>query len=127
MIEPTGLAPLGTRGVRVSRLGFGSAPLGGLLRVTTEDDALDAVAAAWEAGLRSFDTAPQYGGGMAEQRLGVALARHPRAEMTVSSKVGKLVSLTGDAAPGIFVGAPPHRIAYDYSHDGVMRSLEASL
>lgn len=127
MIEPTGLAPLGTRGVRVSRLGFGSAPLGGLLRATTEDDALDAVAAAWEAGLRSFDTAPQYGGGMAEQRLGAALARHPRAEITVSSKVGKVVALAGDAAPGIFVGAPPHSIAYDYSHDGVMRSLEASL
>ncbi len=128
MIEPTGRAALGTRSVQVSRLGFGSAPLGGLLRATTAEDACDAVDAAWEAGLRSFDTAPQYGGGMAEQRLGAALAPRPRARMTVSSKVGKLVEvLPGDAGAGIFVGAPSHRINYDYSYDGVMRSLDASL
>ncbi len=128
MIEPTGRAALGTRGVQVSRLGFGSAPLGGLLRATTAEDARDAVDAAWEAGLRSFDTGPQYGGGMAEQRLGAALAPRPREQVIVSSKVGKLVELLpGEAAPGIFVGAAPHRITYDYSYDGVMRSLDASL
>ncbi len=129
MTDPIERIPLGTRGVRFSRLGFGSAPLGGLLRATSADDARDAVDAAWKAGLRSFDTAPQYGGGLAEQRLGAALAGRLRAELTVSSKVGKLVELlqAGEAAPAIFVGAPPHRIAYDYSYDGTMRSLEASL
>lgn len=126
MIDPVERVPLGRREVRVSRLGFGSAPLGGLLRETSAADAQDAVDAAWEAGLRSFDTAPQYGGGLAEQRLGAALACRPRTELTLSSKVGKLIVLDAGAPPSIFAGAPPHRIAYDYSYDGVMRSLETS-
>jgi len=123
MIDPVERVPLGRREVRVSRLGFGSAPLGGLLRETSAADAVDA---AWEAGVRSFDTAPQYGGGLAEQRLGPALACRPRTELTLSSKVGKLIVLDAGAPPSIFAGAPPHRIAYDYSYDGVMRSLETS-
>jgi len=126
MIDPVERVPLGRREVWVSRLGFGSAPLGGLLRETSAADAQDAVDAAWEAGLRSFDTAPQYGGGLAEQRLGAALACRPRTELTLSSKVGKLIVLDAGAPPSIFAGASPHRIAYDYSYDGVMRSLEAS-
>lgn len=126
MTEPTDQVTLGRTSVRVSRLGFGSAPLGGLLRATSAADARHAVDAAWDAGLRSFDTAPQYGGGLAEQRLGAALAARPRAELTVFSKVGKLVVLDGAASPSIFAGAPPHRIEYDYSYDGVMRSVEAS-
>ncbi len=126
MIDPVERVPLGRREVWVSRLGFGSAPLGGLLRETSAADAQDAVDAAWEAGLRSFDTAPQYGGGLAEQRLGAALACRPRTKLTLSSKVGKLIVLDAGAPPSIFAGASPHRIAYDYSYDGVMRSLEAS-
>lgn len=129
MIDPAGKARLGRSRVEVCRLGFGSAPLGGLLRATSEDDASTAVDAALAAGLTYFDTAPQYGGGLAELRLGQALRRISRDRIVISSKVGKLVRpLTGDApsTPG-FVGAPPHEIVYDYSYDGVKRSLDASL
>ncbi len=126
MRGPLDRVALGRTDVSVSRLGFGSAPLGGLLRETLAEDARDAVDAAWEAGLRSFDTAPQYGGGLAEQRLGATLAGRPREALTISSKVGKLV-IPGGKGPSIFVGAAAHQIAYDYSYGGVMRSLEASL
>lgn len=129
MIDPTQRAGLGRASVRISRLGFGSAPLGGLLRETSKQDAHDAVAAALACGLRYFDTAPQYGGGLAEQRLGAALKGVRREDIVLSSKVGKLVHLTPDREPPAnagFVGAPAHEIVYDYGYDGVMRSLEAS-
>jgi D-threo-aldose 1-dehydrogenase len=129
VIDATQRVSLGKSSVAVSRLGFGSAPLGGLLRETSEEDARDAVAAALESGLRYFDTAPQYGGGLSERRLGGALRQARRDEIVISSKVGKLVHLTPGRAPPAnagFVGAPAHEIGYDYSYDGVMRSLEAS-
>jgi D-threo-aldose 1-dehydrogenase len=114
---------------RVSRLGFGTAPLGGLLRATSEADAIDAVHAALEAGLCYFDTAPQYGGGLAERRLGRALQPVHRDDVVISSKVGKVITLTPgvSSTAGGFVGAPSHAIAYDYSHDGTLRSIESSL
>ena len=119
---------VGKSRVEVCRLGFGSAPLGGLLRETSEQDATSAVAAAREAGLSYFDTAPQYGGGLSEQRLGHALQNVKRDDIVVSTKIGKLiVPLAAASAPTIFVGAPPHEIVYDYSYDGVRRSLDASL
>lgn len=121
---------VGRAGLRVCRLGFGCAPLGGLLRQTTEQDAHAAVHAALSAGLRYFDVAPQYGGGMAERRLGAALRPVPRDEVVLSSKVGKLIEAMPEGSghgQSIFVGAPSHRIAYDYSFDGTMRSLDASL
>lgn len=129
MSEPNALARLGRSGVDISRLGFGSAPLGGLLRETSENDALEAVRAALAQGIRYFDVAPQYGGGMAEQRLGQVLRGVPRADFVLSTKVGKIVNQAADAtaAAGGFVGAPPHVITYDYSYDGVLRSFEASL
>jgi D-threo-aldose 1-dehydrogenase len=130
VIEPTATVPLGRTAIKVCRLGFGSAPLGGLLRETSESDAAEAVLAAFEAGLTYFDTAPQYGGGLAERRLGQALRARPRESFVLSSKVGKLVKLSGSgeiATTGPFVGAPVHEIVYDYSYDGALRSVEASL
>jgi D-threo-aldose 1-dehydrogenase len=129
MIDPTARVQLGRSGVEVCRLGFGSAPLGGLLRATSEQDAGAAVSAALAAGLTYFDTAPQYGGGLAEQRLGQGLRAAMRDAIVVSTKVGKLVRLiSGAPAQAVgFIGAPTHEIVYDYSYDGVMRSLEASL
>ncbi|WP_460452215.1 aldo/keto reductase [Alsobacter sp. SYSU BS001988] len=128
MTDPGERVTLGSRDLEVCRLGFGSAPLGGLLRATSGNDADAAVAAALAAGIFYFDTAPQYGGGLAEERLGSALKAVDRAKVVVSTKVGKLV--TRDASAGAvsgFPGAPPHRISYDYCYDGVMRSLDASL
>jgi D-threo-aldose 1-dehydrogenase len=129
MVDPTQRVPLGRSAVAVSRLGFGTAPLGGLLRATPEEDARDAVAAALTHGLRYFDTAPQYGGGLSEQRLGAALKGVSRETFVISSKIGKLIHLTPDRDPPAnagFVGAPAHEVRYDYSYDGVLRSLEAS-
>jgi D-threo-aldose 1-dehydrogenase len=129
VIDPIQKVRLGRSRVEVCRLGFGSAPLGGLLRATSDDDAAAAVDAALGAGLTYFDTAPQYGGGMAERRLGQALRRVPRDRVTISSKIGKLVRQLVANVPATagFIGAPPHEIAYDYSYDGVRRSLDASL
>jgi D-threo-aldose 1-dehydrogenase len=121
-------APIGRTGLRVSRLGFGGTGLGGMFRSTEAADAQDAVDAAWEAGLRYFDTAPQYGAGTAERRLGAALRGRDRDEYVVSSKVGKLVLELPEGGVGsMFADAPPHEIAYDYSYDGALRSLEATL
>jgi D-threo-aldose 1-dehydrogenase len=127
--DPGTKARLGRSRVEVCRLGFGSAPLGGLLRETLEQDAADALAAALAAGLTYFDTAPQYGGGLAERRLGAALQKLPRERITVSTKVGKLIRPLAQApAPAsMFKGAPAFDVVYDYSYDGTLRSLEASL
>ena len=82
---------LGERGPQVTRLGLGCAPLGNLYRELSDDDAYATVDAAWDAGIRYFDTAPLYGHGLSERRLGAALAGRARDEFVVSSKVGRLV------------------------------------
>jgi D-threo-aldose 1-dehydrogenase len=120
---------LGRTGVEVTRLALGCAPLGGLFQSVSDVEARRTVEAAWEAGVRSFDVAPQYGLGRAEQRLGEALRRYARAQYVVSTKVGRLIVPRGegDEGTGIFADAPPVELAFDYSRDGVRRSLEASL
>lgn len=129
MIDPTELIPIGDTGLAVSRLGYGTTALGNIMRTTPADTAMAAVDAAWTAGLRYFDSAPQYGQGLAEERLGAALASRPRAVYTVSTKVGKLLRPTpgGRVPDGIFVGGHPFEIAFDYTYDATMRSLETSL
>jgi D-threo-aldose 1-dehydrogenase len=121
---------LGRTEIHVSQLGFGTTALGNIMRATPERDAAVAVEAAWSAGLRYFDTAPQYGEGLAEERLGSALKLKSRADWILSTKVGKLLQPTPDgSAPsgGLFASGRPYTIAFDYSYDGTMRSLEASL
>jgi D-threo-aldose 1-dehydrogenase len=111
-------------------LGFGSAPLGNFLRSFTEDECDATVRAAWDAGLRYYDTAPLYGLGLSEDRVGRILRKHPRDQYLLSTKVGRLLKPlapgeTFDA--GIFVDVPPMKFDYDYSYDAVMRSFEGSL
>lgn len=123
---------LGRSRVAVSPLGFGAAPLGNLYTPLDEETARAAVDAAWDAGVRYFDTAPHYGLGLSERRLGAALRARPRDEFTVSTKVGRLLephpSPTGsDLAAGGFAVPDTLRRRPDYSRDGVLRSLEASL
>jgi D-threo-aldose 1-dehydrogenase len=123
---------LGRTAVRVSALGFGAAPLGNLYAPLDDEEARAALDAAWEAGVRYFDTAPHYGLGLSERRLGAGLARRPRAEFTVSTKVGRLLephpAPTGsDLAAGGFAVPDTLIRRFDYSRDGVRRSLEASL
>ena len=124
--------PLGRTSVRVSTLGFGAAPIGNLHGPIDDDQARATLDAAWDMGVRYYDTAPHYGLGLSERRLGEALAHRPRTEFTVSTKVGRLLEphpaptgsdLTagGFAVPDTLLRRP------DYSRDGVLRSLEASL
>jgi aryl-alcohol dehydrogenase-like predicted oxidoreductase len=120
--------PLGSSDVTVTRLGLGTAPLAGLYSAVAEDEAAAALEAAWAAGVRYFDTAPHYGAGLAERRLGTFLATRPRSESTVSTKVGRLL-LPGEAPPGSegFYDEQGVVRVRDYSADGVYRSLAESL
>jgi D-threo-aldose 1-dehydrogenase len=126
------LAPhraLGRTNVVVSRLGFGTAPIGNLYRAIDDRTAEGAVAAALRAGIDYFDTAPHYGLGLAEQRLGAALARSP--DTVVSTKVGRLLEPNEAADPGDDLAsafAVPARWTrrWDFSRDGVLRSLDDS-
>ena len=108
---------------------FGGAPIGGLYAPVSPETAAGTLAAAWDGGIRAFDTAPHYGAGLSERRIGEFLARRPRDEFTVCTKVGRrLVPADGDVqgAEG-FYDTPPLTRVRDYSRDGVRRSLEESL
>ncbi|KOG87764.1 aldo/keto reductase, partial [Streptomyces varsoviensis] len=122
---------LGRGTVRVTELSFGAAGIGNLYTPVSDADARAAVDAAWEAGLRYFDTAPHYGLGLSERRLGAALRDRPRAEYTVSTKVGRLLAAdpgaVGEDTAGGFAVPATHRRVWDFSADGVLRSVEASL
>ena len=112
----------------ITRLGLGGTGLGDMYHTTTDDDARATVDAAWEAGIRYFDTAPHYGAGLSEHRFGQALRRRAREGYTLSTKVGRRLEphLPGEiAAP--FVGALPFKRVLDYSGAGVRRALEDSL
>jgi D-threo-aldose 1-dehydrogenase len=113
----------------LDRIGFGGAPLGNLFTPIPEPDAIRAVTAAYEAGIRYFDTAPLYGRGRSEHRIGAALRSRPRDSFRISTKVGRLLRPTtgrpkDDAA---YTDVPAFEVEYDYSEDGALRSLEASL
>ena len=120
--------PLGRSGVRVTRIGLGTAPLAGLFAPVTEEQAARTLEAAWDAGIRYFDTAPHYGTGLAERRLGSFLAGRPRGQVTVSTKVGRLL-IPGHPADGEdgFYGTTGLVRVRDYSADGVYQSLAESL
>jgi len=113
-------------GCTVTRLGLGCAPLGNLFRAVDDDTAAATVDAAWDAGWRLFDTAPLYGHGLSERRVGAALRARPRDEYVLSTKVGRLL-LPGADDDSIFAETPDMHPAFDFSGDGARRSIEASL
>ncbi|RAG84138.1 aldo/keto reductase [Streptacidiphilus pinicola] len=122
---------LGRSDVAVSRLGFGAAAIGNLFTVVGEEEAQAAVDAAWDSGVRYFDTAPHYGLGLSERRLGAALRSRPREQFTVSTKVGRLLlpkdgPVSSDLAEGFDV-PDTHERVWDFSASGVRRSVEESL
>lgn len=122
---------IGRTGVEVTELGFGAAPIGNLYERLTDEQAAATVGAAWDAGVRYFDTAPHYGLGLSERRLGAALANHPRDHYVLSTKVGRLLVRNAspcgsDLAAGFAVPDAFTRVR-DYTADGVRRSLDASL
>ena len=104
---------LGRTAVELTVLGFGGSQVGNLHRPVPEDDAAQAIATAWKHGIRYFDTAPLYSRGLGEHRLGRALRNHLRDAYVLSTKVGRLVTADG--------------IEYDYSYDGVLRSIGQSV
>ena len=111
-----------------AELGLGGAALGNLYDAVAESDADATVAAAWTRGIRMFDTAPLYGHGLSEQRLGRSLAKLPRDEITISTKVGRVLVPDQDAgADTIFADVPPVRPEFDFSAAGVEASLTASM
>lgn len=113
----------------VTSIGLGSAPLGGLFTPVSDADAEATIARAWSAGIRFFDTAPLYGFGLAERRLGAFLRQQPRDSYVISTKVGRLLRAPDGAAAEDehYKGTPRERPVFDFSHDGVMRSVEESL
>jgi D-threo-aldose 1-dehydrogenase len=108
-----------------ARLGLGTAPLAGLFRAVDDTAARDTIDRAWSMGIRQFDTAPLYGSGLSECRLGEALQGRPRAQFTISTKVGRLLR-PGPPDPG-FPGAPALSPVFNFSRDGLRRSLGESL
>jgi len=113
-----------------TELGFGSAPLGNLYRPMTEKEARATLDAAWSAGCRYYDTAPLYGLGLSETRLNGFLRAKPRDSFLISTKIGRLLQLckpSERSRQGAFFETPSRREVFDYSYDGVMRSLEYSL
>ena len=114
--------------MQVTRLGLGTAPLGGLFEAVADDEAHRVVEAAWKAGIRFFDTAPLYGHGLAELRLGAVLSSKPRDEFVLATKVGRLLRAGAPPEPGqAYKGVPPVNPVFDFSYDGVMRSAEESM
>src|ERR1019366_7931082 len=121
---------LAHRPVRLTELSLGCAQLGNLYRAITDEQARATVDAAWERGIRYFDTAPHYGLGLSERRLGAALAGRPRSDFVLSTKVGRRLeplSPAGQVDDEGFDVTATHRRVWDFSRDGVIRSLEASL
>jgi D-threo-aldose 1-dehydrogenase len=116
-------------GLRLTRLGMGCAPIGGLYQAVSGSAARAAVDAAWDLGLRYFDTAPYYGFTLSEHRLGAALRERPRSEYVVSTKAGRLMLPDAGIQPGMCGWADPlpFRPHYDYTYSGILRSHEDSL
>ena len=132
---PLGTQPMKRRTIAnttlaLTGLGFGASVIGNLYRPVSEEEAAATVAAAWDAGIRYFDTAPHYGLGLSERRLGAALREYPRDQYVLSSKVGRLL-IPNENPQGIdsdgFAVPDDLRRHWDFSKDGVLRSIEATL
>jgi D-threo-aldose 1-dehydrogenase len=126
---PLETGPLDAGSLGPFPLVFGGGSIGGLYAPVSDDEARQALEAAWDAGVRAFDTAPHYGVGLSERRIGAFLAGRPRAEFTVSTKVGRLLVPATGSVDGAeeFYGTPALSRVRDYSRAGVLASLEGSL
>lgn len=115
-------------GLDVTSIGLGSAPLGGLFSAVSDADAEATLAAGWSAGIRFYDTAPLYGFGLAERRVGGFLRQQKRDSFAISTKVGRLLRPEANSAEDDhYKGVPALRPQFDFSYDGVMSSVEESL
>jgi D-threo-aldose 1-dehydrogenase len=120
---------VGRTKVEVTDLSFGGSPIGNFLHTMTEEEARGLIDQAWDLGIRYFDTAPLYGHGLSELRTGAGLAGRERSSFAVSTKVGRVLDPAGSEAieSGLWQEPAPFHAVYDYTYDGVMRSVEESL
>lgn len=120
---------LGDTGAGVTALGFGGAPIGNFMRPFTDEAARRIVDRSWDQGVRYFDTAGLYGHGLSEYRIGHALYERPRDEYALLTKVGRTLTPAdrGSFDSGLWVDPAPMRVTYDYSYDGIMRSVEGAM
>lgn len=129
-MDPTQRRRLGRTALEVTALGFGAAPIGGFRATMPDRDAIAVVDAAWEQGVRLFDTSPFYGYGRSELRIGAALRDRPREEFVLSTKVGRVLRTLRPGEPppaGLRQGGLPGFVPeFDYSYGGIMRSVEQS-
>ena len=109
------------------RVGLGTAPLGNMFRDVPEDEARKTIQTAWDQGVRYFDTAPFYGAGLAEMRLGDVLSQYDRDEYVLSTKVGRYVTEETEDKEGLFSNARNNKVITDYTEDATKRSIEQSL
>jgi len=118
-----------SRPLEVTQLGFGGVPIGNLFQAVSDEGAQETLQAVYDSGARHFDTAPQYGLGLSERRTGEAVKRFGRDNVTISTKVGRLLEdcTLEEVEDSPFVDTPQKRIVYDYTYDGVMRSHEDSM
>lgn len=128
-MKPSDRRPLGKTGLEVTIASYGGGSVGNFGRRITNAEAAAILDAAWEAGIRYFDTAPFYGRGRSERRIGAFLSEKPRDDFVLSSKVGRLLRPApgGAEEDGLFLDPSPFDPFWDYSYDGVMRSYEFSL
>src|ERR1700681_1469745 len=122
---------IGTTGVVLTELGFGGGGLGELFVQVSDAQAAATLASSWAGGVRFFDSAPYYGGGLSEHRIGRFLRERPRNDFAISTKVGRLLRAPEDPAAwqgdGCWVGGLPFDQHFDYSYDAIMRAHEDSL
>src|SRR5436853_3517582 len=128
-MDPFSLKQLGKTDIQLPRLGFGGAGLGHVFTTITDDEAAATVRAAWDAGVRYYDTSPWYGRGLSEHRIGRELYSKPRDEVIVSTKVGRLFRAPVDAeafasSKRSWPTGLQFQHHFDYSYDGIMRSHE---
>lgn len=128
-MQLTDRRPIGRTGIEVTVMGFGGAPLGNLYAAIPDEEARGALSAAWEAGVRYFDTAPLYGYGLSEHRFGEILRGQKRDDFVLSTKVGRVLRPQRQpaASDDKFVNAGPFEPIYDYTKDGARQSIEQSL
>ena len=129
---PRNRKPVGSTGIELTELCFGGSAVGNLYREVSDDEAAGAIDFAWDSGVRYFDTAPHYGAGLSEQRLGRSLGDRPRDEFVLSTKVGRLLVANpsgedNDPEAAGFIVPRTHRRVWDFSRDGIRRSVDDSL
>ena len=128
MVHPLETTEIGGAGLRVTRLGIGGAPIGSLFREVSDDEAVATVKRGLELGLTYVDTAPLYGHGISERRLGSVLKDVPRDSFVISTKVGRVLNpVDKEPVDPHYESLPMMEPVFDYSREGILRSLDESL